>query len=342
MKFLNNKMLIAVLLAVMSGSNLVSTLSASANAAIKAEATRTPENVEAERGGDDDCFEVTELKVNAIGAKKLRAKCIDAYKIDAYNVCAENSKSKQICADKITVNCEASAPKLSADYICANYANTKDLCVTGTAKISKLEVCGVYRATAVYSVDTTITLGTPLAFDDILDDPNHNIISTSPTTYQAPVSGYYIVTLQVDTLNLAGTSIIAGIPVGDLRIWVNGQIYRESFVPYLSFHPSTAQTLSALISLKAGDLVASDYNVLVLTDSGFSPYVGTVTSLGNGTEANRSFFKIHYLSSDCNGQPLCNPCCPDVDYCKPECKPCKPECKPECKPCKPGPKSSGK
>jgi len=119
-----------------------------------------------------------------------------------------------------------------------------------------------------------------------------------------------MITLQFDSRDLIGAETILGTPVSNIEILVNGVLFRQSFAPFLSFHNGQNSTISGLISLTAGDLRTTRYNVLVMTDAGFIPYVGTITMLGNGSEENASVLKIHYLSSDCTDQVECPPCMP--------------------------------
>jgi hypothetical protein len=164
-------------------------------------------------------------------------------------------------------------------------------------------------------------LGTIVDFDTILDDPNGNVFF-GPTRYIAPRSGYYIVSVQIDQTNLAGSAQVLGLPITGLALLVNNVIFKQSFVPYLSFHDAQNATLTALISLKAGDEVTTTYNVYVLTDAGgFQPYAGTVQLFGNGTDEASSAFKIHLLSNDCPPllcQSACDTTCTSLTDC-PSC-----------------------
>lgn len=211
--------------------------------------------------------------------------------------------TKDLCADK------GSVIQLDSVSACVNQLTANNACVSNL-NANVFQQCGKYRATVAYSAPTTYTLGDKLAFDVILDDPNGNVLIGLPwMSYTAPLSGYYIVTLEIDLNSFViPSNPILGIPVANPQVLVNGVAFREGFTSFLSFHNAQHSILSGLISLKSGDVVTSSYNALAVSDTGFTILVGSAIASGNGTEAAQSVFKIHYLSSDCSSQPLCTPC----------------------------------
>jgi len=280
---------------------------------------------------EDDCE--NELKLRKLCVNKVDAKCIDVKKLNAGQVCADESVNKKLCADESNLKkvCTDQLNATSAcigdlkvsGLLCTNDLNLKtacanslvavDICATNTLRANVFEQCGRYRATATYFNDTIYTLDNIINFDDVLDDPNGNI-SFAPTAYNAPKSGYYIVTLQVDANSLvpADGNPILGSPIAHVEILVNGITAREDFKPFLTFADIQRNTLTALISVKAGDKVTARYSVHALDQSsGFINVAGTVNLVANGTDS-KTLFKIHYLSTDCppalcNGTP-CQPC----------------------------------
>lgn len=247
--------------------------------------------------GDNDCIMIT---------KKIKA-----YKGVFNHLCADNIKSKKICTDDLSVN-----RSVNLDSLCV-----RDLCVTEAIRTK--EVCGLYRATATLSADTVYVLGTDINLDTIIDDPNGNTL-TGPFQYIAPASGYYSLTVQADANALTGASVILGVPVSVVEIYINNVLVRQDYRPFLTFHNEQRSTLSGLISLKAADVVTIRFKVIVLDDiAGTIDYVGTMVLLGDGTEVDRTLFKIHYLSSDCT--PVdCGPCmtAPCDNTCMDICHPC--------------------
>lgn len=264
---------------------------------------------------DGDC---NNLKLKSLTAKKIKSHCLSSKSITAKSVCSESVSTDALCAKTINLSEGFCAANIKTPSLCAGDVRATNICANAILANS-FEQCGKFRATAAFSMNSTYTLGTPVNFDDILDDPNGNM-ALGPTRYIAPRNGYYIVSLQFDQTNLTGSSLVLGIPVTNLQVLVNGVVFRETFVPYLSFHNAQNATISALISLKTGDVVTSRQNVLVLTDSGFAPYVGTVDVLGDGTEA-FSVFKIHLLSNDCPPQ-LCESACDTICTPTSACLPC--------------------
>ena len=250
------------------------------------------------------------LKILCLCAKRVKTNCLEARKIRASSIFADGIKARVGCFADLEVSNGLLANNLQANKICVQEICASNL-VVENAKFNQAEICQKFRATMAFAADTLYTLGSPVNFDTIIDDPNGNI-SLAPTFYTAPVSGYYIVTLQIDQRDLAGAAPIMGIPASNLVIDVNGLPFRQTYSPFLSFHNGQNANISGLISLRAGDKVSARYNILVMTDGGgFGNYVGTVVVKGNGTEENESFLKIHYLSSnDCPGTvpPCLFPC----------------------------------
>lgn len=243
---------------------------------------------------------------------RIEFKCLCVRDLKAHCIESKKMVSKDLCADK------GSVIKLDSDMACVNHLTANDACINNL-RANSFQQCGKYRATVVYGAPAAYNLGDLLAFDTILDDPNGNVIIGLPwMSYTAPISGYYMVTVEVDmsAFSIVGDPVL-GTPVANPQVKVNGVSFREAYFSFLSFHNSQKSLLSALISLKAGDVVTSDYRALALTDAGFTLLVGTAIASGNGSEAAQSVFKIHYLSSDCSEQPMCMPCVAQT-----ECVPC--------------------
>jgi len=285
-----------------------------------------------ERCPSDDCFD-TALKVEAICAKRVKSKWIDACNLNAKQICAESIKAKKACLDYLVVNENACIKKLQSQDICAQSITAANFCSSGPVKFTQAEICQQFRATVVFGSNQPYNLNTPLNFDTILDDPNNNV-TLAPFAYHTPVAGYYLLSIEIDQNSLVAlpTSPILGPPVANIIVNVNGNLVRQTFIPYLTFHNDQVSTFSSLIRLKAGDVVTVTYEIIVLTDAGLVAYPSSVTVLGNGTDAgDSSLFQIHYMSSNCV-QPICAPCLPVCEFpCDVECPPCKPDCAP--KPC---------
>lgn len=257
---------------------------------------------------------------NSLSIKDLCAKKIKAKQGLFRELCAQTIKAKDICTENLGV-----IKDVAITNLCANQFSASTLCVTGTARLN--EVCGIYRASVGFAADTPYSLGTPVDFDDVYDDPNGNV-TTAPFTYTVPVSGYYVASVQVDIADLMGTDPILGVPVSNLILNVNGTDRRRSFIPFLTFNPSQQSDLSFILVLEAGDVVTIRYEVLVVdVVTGLTNYTGT-SLIRSGD--NRTIFQIHYLSSSCN-PAHCQPCSLLPVPCNNECIPLPNSCAPVCK-----------
>ena len=233
--------------------------------------------------------------------------------LDSQSVCTNRLDSAAInsdtlCTQDLNVAHRVCASEIITNTVCTNNLSANDGCINNIVASNFLQ-CGRYRATMTFSGNFNYTLGDIVDWDTILDDPNGNISFVPNSQYTAPYSGYYTILLQLDQDNLQGSDVILGTPVANLEVLVNNQLFRQTFVPFLTFHNEQKATVSGLLSLQAGDVVTCRYKVLVMTDSGFTDYVGNVNILGTGAEENGSVFKIHLLSIDCPPNSTgCGPC----------------------------------
>jgi len=206
--------------------------------------------------------------------------------------------------------------------MCIRAVSTADLCVSGTARIT--ETCSNYSAFAQYSANTTYTLGDLLNFDQIVDNPAGSL-TTGPTSYIVPASGYYVFGLAIHQLSLNPTiGAILGTPVAQITILVNGVTRRTGYFPYLTFNNAQDSVFSTVFFLAAGDVITASYNILALNQtSGLLPVDGSIVIAGGTGTSN---IVVHYLSSTCTaGQ--CSPCTPNTGSaglpCDNQCvKPC--------------------
>ncbi len=273
---------------------------------------------------------IGKVLAKCVKSHQMQAECLDSDAITARSLCTDSINTDNLCANNINVNHQLCAPSFSSPMVCAEQVNATNFCASGLVLANAFQQCGKYRATVVMSTDTLYPLGTDIDFDAVIDDPDGDV-TIAPMEYHAPLSGYYITTVQIDMSGLSGGAPVLGIPVANLQILVNGVVTRESFTPFLSFHNEQNTTITALMGLKAGDIVTMRYLIYIMSDVlGFTPYVGTIVIKGNGTEANNSIFKIHYLSSDCTSVPCtpCQPCTPTP--CNVPCTPCATCCNMDC------------
>ncbi|MDR3551431.1 MAG: hypothetical protein P4L31_08550 [Candidatus Babeliales bacterium] len=340
MKYTQIKIGLLSVVLLLSSANVVAAAKP-ATKSVKAEVV-VPEAVAAQaaderssRDEDEDEDHCPPLRIANLCAKNIKAKSVATKKL-----CSHKLHTDHLTAEHATVTQKLCANDLRAPKACLGDLTAQNICSNGLVKVADFQQCGKYRATAVFDDVETYTLGCNLNFDVVIDDPNGNY--TAPAVddpadcgrvsyYTAPLSGYYIITVQIDQQNLVpfdGNPIL-GVPVGNLHIDVNGLVVREAYFPYLSFLNQQQATVSGLVSLKAGDQVSSHYEVFALSQTaGFISVAGTVDVAGSGNQDDSSLIKIHYLSSDCIDLPCggcdftcesrhdepcpkleCNPCC---------------------------------
>jgi hypothetical protein len=242
-------------------------------------------------------------------------------KIVANDICSQSANIKNLYAENEVVN-----------NLCATTANITNACISNLTLGGNFIPQMKYRATVNYAADTTYTLGSFLNFANIVDDPNNNI-SLSPTTYTAPISGYYMMTYKVNVTNVVSTNgPILGIPVANPEIYVNGLLVREAYSPFLSFFSDQKVIVDSLITLQQGDQLTMKYNILA---GNGNQVAGTVDIIGAGIEDGNSLFKIILLSGISNsGQPPVCASCPIVQTPCEKLSDCDNETSHECIPCR--------
>jgi hypothetical protein len=284
---------------------------------------------------------ITNLLSQSIEAQKIAIAfgCANVFRVDDF--CAQNARTNNLCTNNFqTANiCASSVDSL---WVSTNYVTTQTICansfqvVNGCADTltvndliitSTFGLCSFYGASVGLSANTTYTLGTDLPYNSIEADPSGSI-SLNPLTYTAPQTGNYIISAQVVSQNLAGTSIIAGTPIARIQILSNNGVRSQVDLPYLTFNTGQASLSTTLITLTQGDVVTVTYEVYVLDPAiGFTPYTGQVNLVGGIAGSFRSFFQVEYLSSNCSPSTQCviTPCGPSQITCNFQpCTPCEP------------------
>ncbi len=281
-----------------------------------------------------------ELTLCKLCVKTEKAEHICACRIDALEICTTKLEAEHINAQDETVNNICVSQVAQAAQVQALNVNTNTLCArTGTINtlcVDNLQVSNPvgndtkYKAAVTVAADINYTLGTPVDWNVILDDPNGNV-ALGPFSYTVPVTGYYELDFHLKSNTLAGAQTITGIPVGLLNILINGNPLRQLQSPFLSFSNDQNANLSSLVILSAGDVITMTYDTLVYVQvGGLIKYVGTINLEGNGAFAGESGFIIHFLSPLSGGvtPPVMCPVCPEVSIsCQPltvKCEPCMP------------------
>lgn len=275
-----------------------------------------------------DCIEAGTISSDAICTDSIAVPELCTEAVKTQKVCAQDANVARLCVRAERVN-ELCADRAQISRLGTNNLNAHNVCISGS-----LRSCSPLSARAAASSDYLYNLGDVLTFDLVLADSSGSI-EQLPTRYIAPESGNYLITAQINTRDLTGPTIISGVPVGVVEIYVEGLLRRKSFVPYLAFSTEQSVISTSLIHLNQNDEVLVRYKVLVLDPSlGLIEYPGQVTVLGAPVTAFRSFIFIHYLSSDCDTLE-CPPCdlqCENIP-CFVPCPPCNAE--PACEPCCP-------
>jgi hypothetical protein len=240
-----------------------------------------------------------QLKVSKLCAGKVKTEGLCTDKLVAKSACVTALQATTLAVQTETVN-----------NLCAVNANINNLCVQNLTSTNQVN-CVKWRADVTLSGNVNYTLGTPIAWNVVLDDPNSNVV-LSPFSYTVPVTGYYDLSFYVSSDTLAGAGVLAGTPIGLLTILTNGNILRQFQSAYLSFSGLQTANLGSLVLLNAGDVLTMNYSVLTMDAvNGLVPFTGTVSMKGNGTFPAQSGFAIHYLSSlNCTtpAGATCTPC----------------------------------
>lgn len=269
----------------------------------------------------------SELNLHKLCVHCLKAKGLLAQKFVTDDLCSLNAKVSNLSVNSETANnlcvsgtlsgSQVSAANLNANNFCLMSGSINQLCVRDL-QVSNLSSAVKYRAAVTNNVDSTYTLGSPINWNVVIDDPNSNV-ALAPFRYIVPVSGYYLLTLHMNIDTLKGADVISGIPVGLMTLLVNGNELRTDAAPFLSFNPQQKTTLSTLSLLNAGDALTMKYDVIVVDPvNGLMPYVGTINLQANGSFPAESGFGVHYLSSLNQSGPItCTPCQPISIPCSP-------------------------
>lgn len=261
------------------------------------------------------CIKTRNLNVENVG-------CFSA--VDTVSLCSDSLQADRACLNHLSVNGATRYSSVDALSGCFDTLNANNLCVSNITIGNSLINCVKYSATSVVSTDYTYTFGSDINFDLIVEDPD-NDLTTGPTTYTVPLTGYYFVSLQVASTNLQTSGAILGTPIAVLSIHVNGLERRETYSPFLAFSSTQKSELGSLMRFSAGDVVSLQFDVQVVDPVlGLITLTGTTDILGDGTE-NGSTFSIMYLGSTCHTNP-CTPCVPTPPT------PCTINC-PTCVPC---------
>lgn len=266
-----------------------------------------------------DLFVDGTFSAKMIKVPDLCAGSIIANKLDLNNACVGNLGVASSCIQNLNAN-NAKIVNLEVN----------DLCIAGRVKYNNPLICDKFGATAVTSSNALYNLGDLLNFDAILSNPS-GAMSVSPSTYTAPVSGNYILMLQIDQNNLIpnpGFGPILGTPFANPQILVNGIVHREIFSSYMPFFNEQKTILTVLLTLAKNDKVQFKFNVLAISESsGLVAVPGTISILGDGTADDKAIVRIQLSSVICPpDEPPCDPVVP--------CDPCQPQ---QCDPSSPGP-----
>jgi hypothetical protein len=280
------------------------------------------------------CSFPNELHLEKACIECLKADCIKACQIISNDICSQQIDTVSLNADTSIINnlCVPTKFQAKNSYVDKSYNNilSAQSATFDNACITNLSATNInsfvkYKAAVTNSATSVYNLGAPLNWDTILDDPNGNV-STGPFTYTVPVNGYYVLTVHLNSNNLAGAAVITGTPVGLINTLVNGNPLRSETTPYLSFADNQTSTLTSICLLTAGDVITMNYQILVFTVAGLTPYLGTVDILANGGFPGESGFAIHYLSSLSGAGPVCTPAQPVTITCQPVTISCRPVC----------------
>lgn len=253
---------------------------------------------------------VEKVKSKHIWSNDIKSKEICSDTIKADHLMVEDEAANNICVSNTLMAKDIKSLSMNTNKLCAQEGVVNKLCVNDLT-VNTMQHCEKYRAAVTFSSDTTYTLGSPMNFNLVVDDPNGSV-TLSPFSYTVPVSGYYNMSAFILTDQLSGSGIISGTPIGLFTLLANGVEIRRVQYPFLSFSAFQDVILSSLLYIAAGTVLTMKYEVLIFDQtSGLVPYVGSVVIKSTGMTPLSSGFMIHYLSSiDCVPGQTCTPCVP--------------------------------
>lgn len=251
-------------------------------------------------------------KIHHLCAGKIIAdkECIN--ELDAHMINVEQEVANNICVSGKLSASNVAALNLNANNLCSQNGTINNLCVNNLNAVNIVGGGQKYRAAVTFSADSNYILGQPINWNVVLDDPNNNVLLSPVFGYTVPVAGYYLITFDLDQINVVSNSTLGGVPVGVLQLLVNGSKLRINNAPFLSFSNQQDATLSGISLLNAGDVITMNYNIAYVDSVlGLTNLIGSVTIEGNGSFAGESGFAIHLLSAMNSGGStpiVCAPC----------------------------------
>jgi hypothetical protein len=192
--------------------------------------------------------------------------------------CQDKIKCKQLDAGKCCLR-EACIDRLTVNHLSA----------------PSFSECNLLRA-AVSSVAYNYTLGQPLSWATVQDDPSA-MFSSLNGSFTVPAAGYWEASIFLNLANLAGVVNLAGVPVANAALQVNGVPRVQTYVPFLTFSTRQASSLASTLLLQAGDVVNATFNVQYV-----DPVSGEVQYVGTMGVSPPSFFTLVQLASLCSSK----------------------------------------
>jgi len=267
---------------------------------------------------------------NTLDIKKICVRCADICWQKSKQIWVEDLNTNNLCSQNLKSTSQQTE-SLTTNNLCAVSANINDLCVTNL-RASNLMMCNTSRGYVSFSGNFSYTLGDPINFNFVNDDPSSMVSMVPNTHFVANKTGYWVASVFINASSLAGSMILTGSPVAKLSISVNGVSRKAIFVPFLTFSSNVFGLCTSHLLLSSGDLVSAILEVLVLDpSSGIINYAGTMMIAGGplATTQDASAMDLIFLSDLCGGgtQPsTCIPCVPFENQCQvvdgPPCNPC--------------------
>jgi len=204
-----------------------------------------------------------------------------------------------------------SAQDLCAQQIKSTYAQVDevetDSLRVSDAQIETLQItenftqCTPYKTHIFYDEDIIHSLQRDLAFNQQVPRKEQADVNSQ---WEVPISGWYIIHFGINIKELLIDSEDIHYPCIHSAVKCNGEDILSRNEMLLSFGKGFQGNLCGMVRLTQGDVISGHIQLFSLHDSHVEEIEGDI-KIGGDACGNKTFLKIHYLSSDAESCAAC-------------------------------------